>query len=339
MIDAQDSVVIISNSVGGGGAENAMREVFYALSVEFQCYLIALNRDETAFNAKDNIIVLNRKWGGGILNTFSTLIALNRSLKEMNPAILIVNCELAELLVAFSRPIHARIICVEHTTKPWTGRKLLGFCARKVLYFKRAEWVTVSSNTAFVWQGAKNAKHIPNAVPVPKLGNPIRKMNSIYIGRLNVGKRPDWALSASSKAEVNLQIFGAGPLLDGLLDMKLKLNANATFHGYVEDCWKLISKNDVLLMPSSFEGDGLVIVEAILAGMRILLADNLDLRRFELPEECYCSDEEEMTKKLIEIKRGEESKFRASDDTRNRLMKSRSPEFVSDKWIKYLLNI
>lgn len=336
MSNIGDSVVIISNSVGGGGAENAMREVFFSFSGKFPCYLVALNRDKTAINTEGDIIVLERKWGGGLSNTFSTLISLEKTLKNINPGTLIVNCELAELLIAFSRYTQCRIICVEHTTNPWAGRRLLGFIVRKILSFKKADWVTVSSNTTIVWKSEKLAKHIPNPVPVPQLGNPRREMNSIYIGRLNQGKRPEWALSASNKAKVTLQVFGEGPLLNDLMAMQLRLNYSTTFHGYVEDCWKSISKEDVLLMPSAFEGDGIVVVQAILAGIRILLADNLDLRRFQLPEECYCSSEEEMTTKLIEVKYSDLGNFRASDEIRNQLMKLRSPQSVSEEWIRYL---
>jgi glycosyltransferase involved in cell wall biosynthesis len=332
----RESLVIISNSVGGGGAENAMFDLYKGLQNKIPTKLIALNSDATSSKSEEGVLVLARKWGGGLLTTLLTFLTLNRRFHQIKPTVLIVNCELAELMIAFSPLSTTRIICVEHTSNPWIGRKPLGAVVRKILAYKGASWVTVSSNDNRIWQSPVEGKFIPNSVRVPKLKTLERQPKAVYVGRLTSGKRPEWAVFAAAQAEVDLDIFGEGPLLEDLVDLQHEIDCRVQFHGYIENCWDYISSDDVLLMPSAFEGDGIVVVQAILAGMRILLADNTDLRRFELPEECYVRDAEDMAAKLVEIDFRDKFKYRASSDARNKLLIARSIEIVSEKWLSCL---
>ena len=335
----KQSLLIISNSVGGGGAENAMRNLLNGLVGKLPVHLVALNSDNSNLKTRDEIIILNRKWGAGFLSTAGTLFSLRKVIKEVNPSVLIVNCELPELLTAFSGSWHRKIICVEHTSNPWVGRKFLGVIVRRILLIKKVQWVTVSREAKKIWHGGKSASHIPNPVDVPNLGNPQREMNTVFLGRLIQSKRPDWAIQASFEAGIALQIFGDGPLMGDLKKNQRELGSRVKFHGYAESCWDQISKDDVLLLPTSFEGDGIVVVQGILAGMRILLADNKDLRRFNLPDICYCKNADEMAQKLIDMKSCGIDQYRASPKVRDELLLERNLESVSARWIKYLVQL
>ncbi len=332
-------MLIVSNSVGGGGAENAMYSLYRELRSQIPTQLIALNKDQTSSKKDKGIFVLNRKWGGGLLSTFSTFLFFNKILYKSKATWIIVNCELAELLIALSPLFKAKIICVEHTSNPWLARRELGLVVRKILKLKKARWVTVSKNSSSVWQSRGLVTHIPNPVHVPMLGEFQRDVRTVYVGRLVTGKRPEWAIMASSKARFELDVFGSGPLLEELIDLQRNLNSSVNFHGYVENCWELISVDDVLLMPSAFEGDGIVVVQAVLAGMRILLSDNSDLRRFDLPDECYVGSAEEMAEKLAGIHSWGRAKFRAESKYTEKLMCERSVENVSAQWLRYLREI
>jgi glycosyltransferase involved in cell wall biosynthesis len=331
-----DSLLIISNSVSGGGAENAMRNLLSALVGKIPAHLVALNSDNSDSKTQDPIFFLDRKWGAGLLRTFETLLALKKVLKDINPSVLIVNCELPELLIAFSGSWRRKIICVEHTSNPWMGRRALGALVRHILLIKKVKWVTVSKGEQKIWCGGESATYIPNPVAVPILGNPPREANAIFLGRLNQSKRPNWAMQACYEAGIGLQIFGDGPLMDELKRIQQQSKSSVQFHGYAENCWEKISKDDVLLMPSAFEGDGIVVVQAILAGMRILLADNKDLRRFNLPDVCYCQNAEEMAHKLRDMESLDKDQYRASTKARKELLLERNIDSVSAKWIKFL---
>ena len=84
-----------------------------------------------------------------------------------------------------------------------------------------------------------------------------------------------------------------------------------------------------------FEGDGLVIVEAVLRGIPILLNDIPDLRRFQLPEINYCSNVNEFSQTLICNLESVE-KFIVSRDTVEVITSSRDPKFVANQWSDFL---
>jgi glycosyltransferase involved in cell wall biosynthesis len=330
------SLAIITNSFTGGGAENAMLLLHSTLTGDFGCHLIALNSDGSDFQDISGAHVLNREWGSGIFGTISAYLSFQRLLWQLSPRTLIVNCELPELFVAMSPLRNKRIICVEHTSRPWLNRRRLGLMVRTILKLRKSEWVTVSNNNSDVWRASFPATHIPNPVSMPKLGNPNRAPNALIAGRLISGKRPEWAISATAKSQITLNVFGDGPLLNRMKQLAIDKNCKVKFHGYVSDFWRLVSHSDILLMPSAFEGDGIVVVEAILAGVQILVADNPDLRRFELPEECYCSSEDQMTEKLIRFKEGNDGSFYPPTGLKERIRIEREIASVSSKWIEYI---
>jgi glycosyltransferase involved in cell wall biosynthesis len=89
-------------------------------------------------------------------------------------------------------------------------------------------------------------------------------------------------------------------------------------------------------VPSEYEGDGLVVVEAILAGAPILLRDNEDLRRFELPDSHYFRSQKELEEKIRYIRSHGLSKFYASSEIKEKLVQSRSAKEIKVKWINFL---
>jgi hypothetical protein len=102
-------------------------------------------------------------------------------------------------------------------------------------------------------------------------------------------------LHATSLESRRIDVFGSGDLEAKL---KAKFSGVAVFHGFVNDPWKFISPEQVLIVASEYEGDGKVIVEGILAGVPILLLDNPDLRRFELPDHNYFASSSDLRKKM-----------------------------------------
>ena len=60
----------------------------------------------------------------------------------------------------------------------------------------------------------------------------------------------------------------------------------------------MLGEETLIIMPSEYEGDGLVAVEAIINGFPILLADNRDLRRFNLPSKHYFATLDDLKTKI-----------------------------------------
>lgn len=113
---------------------------------------------------------------------------------------------------------------------------------------------------------------IPNGVEIEKY-NEVKveksdKPRVIYIGRLIKYKHVDDLLVAFSKLDLDAELYivGDGPERKNLeaLAEKLKINKKITFTGFVNEQKKieLLKSSHVLVLPSSTEGFGIVVVEA-----------------------------------------------------------------------------
>jgi glycosyltransferase involved in cell wall biosynthesis len=93
-----------------------------------------------------------------------------------------------------------------------------------------------------------------------------------FVGRLVEQKNLFALVNAFSKTPaVDLQIIGSGPQEDDLKRLVADNKAgNVVFLGSVENASRLMHTFDVLVLPSLWEGLGLVLIEAMLQGVPIL---------------------------------------------------------------------
>ena len=344
------STLIVSNAINGGGAEKSSMELFKELSSHYkEIYFCALNNsaiDQKTFT-DNRINQLQRNWKSGPFETFRTFLRFKALVHELKPKIVVVNCELPELFVALLPIKLNRIIAVEHTSRPWYRRKILGFFVRFLLLMKKCEWVSVSSNEIYIWPFRILARHIPNPITgVAKLRdsgkaniNGIEEASRgslIFIGRLREEKRAQLLVEAAIDCEVSLELFGEGPELTKLLQMASNFRDSITFHGFINDPWALIGEDDLVVVLSLFEGDGMVIAEAIINGNSILLAENEDLRRFQLPDDHYFKSKLELENKIDDWKKSSKDLFRPPTEVRDRVKNERDIVSICNTWQKYL---
>ena len=325
--------LFVLNATNGGGAEIAMMEVTRKLQDKGHSVAVcALNGE--GHSGHDHTYVLERKWKAGFIETLKSYLQFRQVIHLLRPRIIIANCELPELFVAFATPRHSKIICVEHTSNPWADRKILGFLVRVILKLRNSYWVTVNSSEDAVWRGSSTPKYIPNPVSTRPDIDDINclETETVFIGRLRAEKRPDWLIATAIQLDLKVDIFGDGNQKDSLEKRYSHLSSSVRFHGYVTNPWKLISKNSLVVVPSEYEGDGLVVVEAILRNYPILLADNSDLRRFGLPEKNYFQDEEELKLRLGVWKEAKENEFKIPRSIVKSLQKARDIEAIVEQW-------
>jgi glycosyltransferase involved in cell wall biosynthesis len=139
----------------------------------------------------------------------------------------------------------------------------------------------------------------------------------------------------AKKTNLPARIIGDGILMEDLQESCKKLNNLVEFLGYVSDPWDYFEDSDLLIVPSVFEGDGLVVVEALMRGIPILLSDIPDLRRFELPEINYCKSVDDFSRiilqNLVSI-----DKLKVSGDIVKNITSNRDPRIVAEQWTKLL---
>jgi glycosyltransferase involved in cell wall biosynthesis len=172
------------------------------------------------------------------------------------------------------------------TTQPtpkwhWTVQSLVQHAAERI--------VVPSPSVAQVardWAGvaAEKIVVVPNAVEVKTTGGPpVPRTVSLthprigFIGRLDPIKRiPDLLQAMTLLApSAQLHIFGEGAQRELIEEtiQRLNLGWRVTLHGTVDRPADALSQIDVLVLPSQAEGFGLVLIEAMAAGVPVVATD------------------------------------------------------------------
>jgi glycosyltransferase involved in cell wall biosynthesis len=108
----------------------------------------------------------------------------------------------------------------------------------------------------------------------------------LYVGRLIEHKRVDLLIDSLSQLNsqgslCTLSVVGQGPLLNALMDQatRLGVSSQVTFYSRQlksEDIWGLMGTCKVFVSPSEREGFGIAALEAITAGLRVLVSSHSD---------------------------------------------------------------
>lgn len=338
-------ILFLTNSPSGGGAERATNILVNALHNSNTVVALAtINASQL-----DSVKVLcesfyiNRRWRGGLVSVIVAFIKFRNILHTWKPDIVVFVCELPELFASISSGNYRKVIVLQ-SSNPWTTRVKLGKIIRARLVRQGVTWVSVSNHFK-VW----NKNFLPNAViPNPIVSNtkndirsnlePTRIRRLLYIGRLSEEKQPEWVLEVARQIDLPSLFIGNGTMLAQLKIISATAGITAQFYGYATDPWCLVREGDVLIVPSKFEGDGLVILEAISRGVPILMNDISDLRRFSLPDDFYCTSPIEFAE-AIKAKIENANNFVVPYALADGLLNERNPEYVAESWKDFLLQI
>ncbi|MEZ0267211.1 MAG: glycosyltransferase family 4 protein [Phycisphaerae bacterium] len=197
----------------------------------------------------------------------------------------------ANTVAAALRPLYprARYLQSIQTTQPnprwhWRLQRLAAVAADRV--------IVPSPSIAAVarrWAGvpAEKLVVIPNVVDpgdfrlthVPPARNQIRIG---FLGRLDPIKRIPDLIAATSllPPSFELHVFGDGPERPSIESeiARLNLAARVTLHGTIPRPQDALAKIDLLVLPSAAEGFGLVLIEAMAAGVPVVASDAPGIR-------------------------------------------------------------
>jgi len=336
-------VMIVTNSLTGGGAERSMNLVSNELfSRGWRVALIPINdspQDQVVPLCE--VFPLLRQWQSGGIQTFVSFLKFNKIVKLWNPDVIVLNCDLPEFFGAMLL-LNKRFVILQHATEPWAGRLIFGKAIRKLLTFRKSIWTSVSSHLT-IWPSGE----LPNCI----LQNPITSRRNglainevqylnrlVYIGRLSPEKRPEVALALSTDTGVPLLVVGDGILMQRLKEVSDRKLSNVEFAGQIVDPWSKIQEGDLLIVTSTYEGDGLVVLEALQNRVPLLLSDIPDFRRFEFPERNYCANIQEYVAAVKEY-RDDLRMLVIPDEISRPLLEARSISNVGDAWENFLTGL
>jgi len=335
-------VMIVTNSLTGGGAERSMNLISNELFARgWKISLVPINS-----SSNDKVIPLcevfplNRPWRGGVLDTLKAIKNFNSVVKVWKPDVIILNCDLPELFGALVR-FNGTLVGIEHVNYPWITRSVLGRAIRRALQVRGVIWTAVSpqlniwpshekprfvllnsigeSNASKVFLGVHNVSVVLNRL--------------VFVGRLTQQKRPNWALEISSRVQIPIEIIG-----DGVLRHELQLQSDpsrTTFTGMLNDPWRDRLIGDFIIIPSEYEGDGLVVIEALQRGLPILVSDIPEFRRFGFPERNYCESINVFVSRIEEFREKIEDLV-VPPEISDMILRTRSSSNVAETWEKFL---
>ena len=331
--------MFVTNSLSGGGAERATNILVNALTdLGLQVSLVAINSGAPdLIKPKCQTFELKREWQGGLLSVLAAYFKLQSVIWKWKPNYLVLNCDIPELLGSLSLGKH-KLIAVEHATFPWINRIRLGKVTRKILSARNTKWVAVSKHLKIWGTEALPDISICNAIVTPKINKSksngkIKRLN--YVGRLSQEKQPLWVLEIAQVVNLPARIFGEGLLRTQLEDFGTENRIETQFAGFVSNPWESFNEGDLLIVPSRFEGDGLVLVEALSNQIPIIANDIPDLRRFNLEDQNYAESIEAFANSIAfnlnTIEHFVPNKSKVDD-----ILIERNPAVVGQKWKTFL---
>jgi glycosyltransferase involved in cell wall biosynthesis len=337
-------VLFLTNSLTGGGAERAMNLVVNQLfELGFDVALIPINESgEDYVKIQCEVFPLRRKWKDGLISTYRSSRRFSQIAKDFEPDFIVGTCELPELFIATHR-LKCRVIIVEEAKEPWRNRRLLGQLVRRILQVKKVIWVA-SSGHLEIWPfGFMPAWTIPNALTIFQDAKGASNVSTdtahnlggrlAYVGRFSPEKRPDWFIHICERSKVNAICFGTGDMEEELKNQSSLGHSKIEFRGFVSNPWSELLPDDLLIVPSASEGDGLVVIEAISRQIPILVSDIPEFRYFGLSDKHYCSTMEDFADRINQFSESF-TQLNVDEGVRLNIMNSRSIKTIGKQWVE-----
>lgn len=332
-------IAIITNSLTGGGAERAMNTLARELTKfpEFRVALIPINSGPLdLIDPNCEIFPVNRTWRGTITNSLVSFFRFQMILFHFKPKVVLLNCDLPEFFFSLAAS-RAKIFVVDHSTKSWINHPKLGKLVWRLLRPRTTAVVRVSSRIQLRNPRPKQdlviLNPLPSEVKVPKIPEiSPSEIKLFFVGRISSEKDPLMFCDIASRINNPAVIIGDGRLKPQLQEQF----PQHTWAGQVPNPWSLIGSQGLLLMTSLFEGDGLVLLEALANNVPVLLRDTEDFRSFKLPDINYFRTAGEAVKKIEDFKAGILNLSLPPDFTSG-ILKPRDPIDLAGQWANLIL--
>lgn len=310
-------VLLVVNSLEGGGAERVCLNLAHGLSRDYDVDIVVLYPTcDHGFQDADGINVSSIDMGsrGNFLMKLCSvpkgIAKLNKIVREKeklaDPYALIAAHLTAAHVVSRLSCIGKRCLYVHHSLARAVMGKHLSVAKELLRFLYRDGYHTcvsqgVKDEICRYWGVKKNrASVVVNPIPceeIRKLATepvPARRPYLLFVGRLVESKRPGRALEAFVQGgfskDYDLVFAGQGPLEGALKARAEQLGVSGTvkFLGFCKNPYSWMHFSSVLLLTSDHEALPTVVIEGLVAGARVVSDD------------CYCGPREIMTGELAD---------------------------------------
>ena len=265
-------------------------KIYKKLGEKFEkIYFFTYGSDDGRFQkdlSKYNIEVLPKKsWLPNFLYSLFNILYYKKELKSCN--FFKTNQMLGSWSAVLAKKFFKKKLIVR------TGYTLSIFSKRvsrvKYILSKIIEWFALKNCDTFVVATESEKKYfskykdktriIPNYVdtelfkPMPELKNKEEKTVLLFVGRLNLQKNLRNLLKAfGGLKDVRLQIIGSGELKDELVGLakEKKLDVEFLDNKPHEELPRFMNFADIFILPSLYEGNPKLLLEAMACGLPIL---------------------------------------------------------------------
>ena len=125
-------------------------------------------------------------------------------------------------------------------------------------------------------------------------------------------------------------MIGSGELEESLKEYSTLNKVQSSFIKFSQNPWGNYKTGDLLIVPSLYEGDGLIVLEAISQNIPILISDIPEFRRFSFPEINYAK---ELSDYLYKIKSIRKLDSMIIDPALvESIVSDRNPKYISNQW-------
>lgn len=295
-------LLFVINSLGGGGAQKLINDMLPFFQKDgYVCDLLILTNNEDKYRSNlesNNISVIvvppNIKGHFNKIKYIKKIIITNGyDIVHANLFPSFYYCSMAIKLIRKKRP---KLIMTEHNTDNRRRHKKWARFLERWIYKSYYKIISISqeTNNALVeWLKPYKKESfivINNGVPVQQFATAIETERTkldknlskedvliCMVGSFTTQKNHDLALKILSKLPENYKLvcLGEGPLKEEIIDKAKQMGIfnRIVMLGFRKDVPNVLKACDLMLIPSKWEGFGLVAVEAMACGLPVIASD------------------------------------------------------------------
>lgn len=278
-------ILHVIDSVALGGTENQFLSLLPDLAKDHEIVLVTLRNDD-----RPNLgqLPVSRRYKldfSGPRSLLANAWKLRRIIRRERPDLVRAQLYWSSVAARLAAPRSIPLVFSIHSTMSEDGylKRREALWLEKLTYRRRHGLISVSKHALEDFDrhvALKGRADVltnfvnPQFVHEPRDRTIAGSLRLVAVGNLKAVKNHAYLVEAlKGMTEVELDIFGEGPEREALQQQIASTGANVRLMGVREDMWNVLADYDLFVMPSLYEGCPNAAIEAMAAGLPLLLSD------------------------------------------------------------------